>query len=201
MEQNVTEEHIRLWLALWKAHVPNKVKLFVWRALHNYVSSIVNMQIRGITLPSVTCTLCGELGEDVMHVLYKCSAAKEVWIRCGFGYLYEENSRDTLEDCCCMILGNSPLSWETFIMILWGLWTRRNKNFHGQPDGRDREVDVVVKHVLAEYHMANQKDMSRGAVQERKASIWAKAQLHHDKVNCDASWIKRVRKGGFGFCG
>ena len=85
-------------------------------------------------------------------------------------------------------------------MILWGLWTRRNKNFHGQPDGRDWEVDVVVKHVLAEYHMANQKDMLRaGAVQERKVSIWAKPQLHQVKVNCDASWIKEFGKVGFGF--
>ena len=85
-------------------------------------------------------------------------------------------------------------------MILWGLWTRRNKNFHGQPDGRDREVDVAAKHVLAEYHMANQKDMSRaGAVQERKATIWAKPQLHQVKVNCDASWIKESGKVGLGF--
>ncbi|GJV21673.1 reverse transcriptase [Tanacetum coccineum] len=139
-------------------------------------------------------------GEDVMHILYKCSVAKEVWIRSGFGYLYEGNDPDTLDEFCCMILENSSLSWETFIMILWGLWTRRNKNFHGQHDGRDQEVDAFVKQILAEYHMANQKDRSRaGAVQERQDSIWAKPQLDQVKVNCDASWIKESEKVGLSF--
>ena len=137
MEQSVSKERIRLWRALWKANEPNKIKLFVWRALHNYVPSVENMQARGLTLTSEACTHCGEFGEDAMHVLYKCLAVKEVWIRCEFGYFYEVNGPDTLEDLCGMTLGNSSLSWETFIMTLWGLWTRRNKNFHGQLDGRD----------------------------------------------------------------
>ncbi|PWA42716.1 hypothetical protein CTI12_AA440500 [Artemisia annua] len=149
MEQSVSEERIRLWWALWKANVPNKIKLFVWRALHNYVPSVENMQVRGLNVTTVACTLCGEFGEDVMHVLYKCLAAKEVWIRCGFGYLYEVNGPDTLEDLCGITLGNNSLSWETFVMTLWGLWTRRNKKFHGQLDGRDWRVDVFIKGILA----------------------------------------------------
>ncbi|GJX99567.1 reverse transcriptase [Tanacetum coccineum] len=116
IEQNITQERIRLWRALWKENVPNKIKLCVWRALQNYVPAIENMQIRGLTLTSLNCTHCGEFGEDVMHILYKCSMAKEVWIRSTFGY--EGNDPDTLEEFCCMILENSFLSWEKFIMIL-----------------------------------------------------------------------------------
>ncbi|GKC53497.1 reverse transcriptase [Tanacetum coccineum] len=130
----------------------------MWRALHNYVPSVENLEIRGLTLTSLNCIHCGEFGEDVMHILYKCSVAKE------------------------------------------GLWTRRNKNFHGQHDERVQEVDAFVKQILAEYDMANQKDTSRaGTVQERQAFVWAKPQLDQVKVNCDASWSKESGKVGLGF--
>ncbi|GKC80909.1 reverse transcriptase [Tanacetum coccineum] len=138
-----------------------------------------NCKTRGLTLTSLTCTHCGEIGEDVMHILYKCSMAKEVWIRSGFGYLYEGNDPDTLDDFCCMILKNSSLSWETFIMIPWGLWARRNKNFHGQHDGRDQEVDAAVKHILAKIPSG-----------EPKRQV---------KINYDASWSKEFGNVGLGF--
>ena len=87
------------------------------------------------------------------------------------------------------------------MMTLWGLWTRRNKNFHGQLDGRDWRVDVFVKGILTEYHMANRGDTSRVGVvvQERKTSRWAKPQFDQVKVNCDASWIKESGNVGLGF--
>ncbi|GJX70310.1 reverse transcriptase [Tanacetum coccineum] len=180
IEQHTTQERIKLWRALWKANVPNKIKLFVWRALHNYLPSLENMQIRGLTLTSLTCTLSGEFGEDVMHILYRCSMAKEVWTRAGFGYLYERNHPDTLDEFCWMILENSSVSWETYIMILWGLWTRRNKHFQGQHDGRDQEVDVVVKRILAEYHLANQKERSRA--ESGKMGLGFVARNHNGEV-------------------
>lgn len=151
VELNDTEGRLKLWHAVWKANVPNKIKLFIWRALHNYVPTVENMQIRRLNLSSVFCTHCGELGEDVMHILYRCSAAKEVWVRCSLDRLLEEGNPDTLEDLCHVILEKIPSSWELFLMILWGLWTRRNGRFHGQLDGRAQEVDVVSKHLLLEY--------------------------------------------------
>ena len=41
-----------------------------------------------------------------------------------------------------------PAEWEVFMMILWGLWTRRNKHFHGQLNGREGNVEVIAKVVL-----------------------------------------------------
>ncbi|PWA65244.1 hypothetical protein CTI12_AA315820 [Artemisia annua] len=201
IEQNDTEGPIKLWSAIWKANVPNKIKLFIWWALRNYVPTAENMLIRRLTLSSASCTCCGQLGEDVMHILYRCSAAKEVWVRCSLDRLFEENEPDTLEDLCHVILEKNPSSWEIFIMILWGLWTRRNERFHGQLHGRERQVDVVAKHLLSEYQVAVKKNLATisNEIKETRSVVWEKPQPEQVKFNSDASWQKETSRASLGF--
>ncbi|PWA55217.1 hypothetical protein CTI12_AA429360 [Artemisia annua] len=83
------------------------------------------------------------------------------------------------------------------------LWTRRNERFHGQLDGKERQVDVVVKHLLLEYQVANKKELATisNEIKEKGSTMWVKLQLEQVKFNSDASWQKRngqgrLRKGG-----
>ncbi|GJX91384.1 hypothetical protein Tco_0344710 [Tanacetum coccineum] len=45
---------------------------------------------------------------------------------------------------------------------LLGLWTRRNKRFHGQLNGREGNVEAIAKLLLSEHHMANQREIITG---------------------------------------
>ncbi|GJU66877.1 reverse transcriptase, partial [Tanacetum coccineum] len=102
------------------------------QAWNNYVPTIDNLQSRGLS-QTFSCTHCGGTTKNIVHVMFKCSAAKEVWNR------YE---------------------WEIFMMILWGLWIRRNKRSHDQLNGREGNVEAVAKFVLSEHHMANQREIT-----------------------------------------
>ena len=76
--ENISEEINTLLRAIWKAKVPIKVKLFLWRVWKNYVPTIDNLQARGFKLASVSCTHCDHVGEDVIHVLLKYPQANLV---------------------------------------------------------------------------------------------------------------------------
>nr|GEW86844.1 reverse transcriptase [Tanacetum cinerariifolium] len=157
--QNISEESANLLRAIWNAKVPNKVKLFLWRAWKNYLPTINNLQARGLSLTSVSCTHCDRMGEDMIHVLFKCPSTKQVWDRCNFGRFYDMDGMITLYDFCRVILNKFPMAWGNFLMILWGLWTRRNKKFHGQLNEKDAYVEVMSKFLLLDYHKANQRNL------------------------------------------
>ncbi|PWA76154.1 hypothetical protein CTI12_AA238720 [Artemisia annua] len=199
--QNNSEEAIKFSHAIWMAKVPNKVKIFVWRAWHNFIPSIDNLRARGLNLTMTSCTHCGEPGEDVLHVLFRCSKAKEVWDRCIFGRFYDTSGAITMGDFCSIILDAYPTCWDDFMMILWVLWTRRNKHFHGQVDSRETDVEVTAKRILSDYSNANKKVLATRVEtpQTNSRDVWTKPQFSQIKFNCDAAWQKESGKVGMGF--
>ena len=46
-----------IWKRLWKLHLPNKIKIFGWRACHDILPTKENLARRRITRDSV-CELC-----------------------------------------------------------------------------------------------------------------------------------------------
>nr|GFA25246.1 reverse transcriptase [Tanacetum cinerariifolium] len=93
---------------------------------------------------------------------------------------------------CC------PAEWEIFMMKLWGLWTRRNKCFHDQLNGREGNVEAVAKFVLSEQHMANQRETT-STLPNTHTGVWLRPEIDLIKVNFDAAWKKESRKAGLGF--
>ncbi|GKB91122.1 reverse transcriptase [Tanacetum coccineum] len=87
VRNTICDDLIDFWCVVWKARVPSKVKLFMWRAWNNYLPTIDNLQSRGLNQTS-SCTHCGETTENIVNVLFKCSAAKElrdpgIWTQLG----------------------------------------------------------------------------------------------------------------------
>ncbi|GKD65499.1 reverse transcriptase [Tanacetum coccineum] len=106
-----------------------------------------------------------------------------------------------MEDFCSIILDHFPTHWDDFMMILWGLWTRRNKHFHGQAKRREVDVEVLAKRLLLDYFNVNKKEIARrrGTPQTSPRDVWVKPQVNQIKFNCDAAWQKESGTLGMGF--
>ena len=65
------------WKACWKLNVPNVVKLFLWKALHNLLPTRVNLTRKGI-IKDTSCPICGLGEETVSHILWDCSTSQDV---------------------------------------------------------------------------------------------------------------------------
>jgi hypothetical protein len=67
-----------VWKKLWKLSMPSKVKIFAWRALHGCIPCYAILANKHIT-NIVNCPVCQTEAEDIRHVLFSYSRAREVW--------------------------------------------------------------------------------------------------------------------------
>ncbi|GJT03450.1 hypothetical protein Tco_0824619 [Tanacetum coccineum] len=94
----------------------------------------------------------------------------------NFGKFYDTVGAITFDDFCLVILSKFRMGWENFLMTLWGLWTRRNRQFHGQISERDMRVEVLARQLLVDYHKANERELSTS----NEASL--RSRLLRDKL-------------------
>ncbi|KAL0355208.1 UNVERIFIED_CONTAM: hypothetical protein Sradi_3967700 [Sesamum radiatum] len=59
-----------------QARIPNKVKVFVWRAIRNILPSMSNLQKRKM-LEVADCPLCGYGIETLIHTFLRCTFARK----------------------------------------------------------------------------------------------------------------------------
>ena len=67
-----------LWKRIWQLNIPEKIRIFAWRLCMNAISTMVNLNRRGIQV-EVLCLICKKEEEVVEHVILKCELAKVVW--------------------------------------------------------------------------------------------------------------------------
>ena len=77
-ETSVQRASTSLWLRVWKARVPNKVKLFSWRACQNILPTRDNL-VRRRVVEDASCCFCHRATETILHVLWECGATQDVW--------------------------------------------------------------------------------------------------------------------------
>lgn len=69
---------------MWRAHIPLKIKIFLWQAIRR-------------RLPSSDQILCGE-NEEMEHILFRCVLAKFFWsyVRSWLNFNWDPNNFDEL---------------------------------------------------------------------------------------------------------
>ena len=67
-----------IWRKLWTLKVPTKIKIFIWRCLHNAIPCFSVLANRHIGKVS-ECPICQAGAEDISHVLFKCIRSRAVW--------------------------------------------------------------------------------------------------------------------------
>ncbi|GJY98267.1 RNA-directed DNA polymerase, eukaryota, reverse transcriptase zinc-binding domain protein [Tanacetum coccineum] len=63
----------------WNTSIPIKVNIFLWRLLLNKLPSRVNLDRRGIDVPSILCPIFHEDVETVNHTFFTCKVASNLW--------------------------------------------------------------------------------------------------------------------------
>jgi len=71
-----------LWKFLWSLNVPNQVKIFTWRACRGILPTRVNLHKRKVVEDNL-CPCCKREAETVIHALWSCPAAQDVWGNVG----------------------------------------------------------------------------------------------------------------------
>ena len=81
------------WNRIWKLRVPNKVKIFPWRACSDALPTKMNLERRKIIVDHV-CSQCLDCPETSLHALWECGALPQIWdhefgwVKSGFPSLF-----------------------------------------------------------------------------------------------------------------
>ena len=66
-----------IWSAIWKLRLPNKVKVFAWRACHKILPTAVNLTSRKV-IHDDKCLICTRESESTIHALWDCAAVQDI---------------------------------------------------------------------------------------------------------------------------
>jgi hypothetical protein len=67
-----------IWRVIWKSNVPEKVCIFLWRAVQNSLATEMNKQKRNMQVTGL-CPICAMEKEDGAHVFFRCTHAIAFW--------------------------------------------------------------------------------------------------------------------------
>ncbi|XP_057755722.1 uncharacterized protein LOC130974897 [Arachis stenosperma] len=106
------------WLWLWKARVPEKLRLLVWLCLHDAVPTQY-LHFRRHLSSSSLCTRCNQLPETILHCFRDCEVVRSVWVSLGFSDVCFFGSYE-VHDWFKHGLLNEGCS--KFAAIIWSIW-------------------------------------------------------------------------------
>ncbi|VAH50600.1 unnamed protein product [Triticum turgidum subsp. durum] len=133
----------RLWNIIWKARVPQKIRIFAWRAATQSLAVQVN-RVKHHQTTIGLCSICGVEDESVFHALVSCPkaralrlAVREVW-----NLLDEVVFNFTGPNWLLVLLDQvRPPVHEQIIFMFWRAWHLRNDLIFGK--GKEKMSDSV----------------------------------------------------------
>ncbi|XP_060959283.1 uncharacterized protein LOC133030526 [Cannabis sativa] len=126
-----TSPAISWWKKFWSLSIPSKVRIFLWRAMHDCLPVLDTLHTRHIS-DSGFCSLCNHEKETIIHALFRCTRPKKFWKASHFSIESLLSSHVGLQEIMIKFSTiHTQLELEQFACILWSLWIERNKERHG----------------------------------------------------------------------
>ena len=113
------------WRRLWKMKVPNKIKIFLWRACSKALPTRCNL-LRRKVLEDPTCPHCGTENENTLHALWECTQLRMVWEKV-FGWILKDHPSISQVTDLVALVGEHANQLVLFATIASFIWGRRNK--------------------------------------------------------------------------
>ncbi|KAM5562690.1 hypothetical protein ABKV19_017740 [Rosa sericea] len=188
------DEFQALWKTIWKAKVPKKVAVGVWRACQNILPTRERILTKGYE-GETGCLLCDCPLESVGHVLADCQTARallgevSLQITCPVTPVFI--FKEWMLECVNRV---SLEQFEKFMMFLWALWTNRNAALWEEKSRLPADIAIATMGWFNEYKLVHASSIPGVKVIQR----WTSPAEHVLKCNIDGSYSYHQRKGGVG---
>ena len=117
----------QFWRGLWNLQVPNKVKVFAWRACNRALPTMDTL-IRRHVVDENLCPVCKMVAEDPLHMVLHYTEVESVWREHGwFSQAISSPPSDFTDLLSRFLQVTEDNRAELFICMAWSLWQRRNK--------------------------------------------------------------------------
>ncbi|KAG7534372.1 Endonuclease/exonuclease/phosphatase superfamily [Arabidopsis thaliana x Arabidopsis arenosa] len=177
---------------IWKAMVPERVRVFLWLVVNQVVMTNTERFRRHLSDSSI-CQVCKGGEETILHVLRDCPAMMGIWDRIiapnRRGAFFHQSILEWIHGNMGDVGGREEVPWATtFGMAVWWAWKWRCGNVFGE-NGKCRDrvrfVKDISKEVYTAHVTASGKDKEAGRV-ERMVS-WLPPSDGWVKLNTDGA--------------
>ncbi|XP_042980190.1 uncharacterized protein LOC122310360 [Carya illinoinensis] len=190
----------KVWEGIWKLDVPNPDKHFLWKAVNNILSTRQNLRQRRV-IEDASYPICGLKDETIDHVLWLCPAAADVWVENDNGlqkWICEEKEFFNIWTDMQETLQKNKVA--EAVMILRGLWTKRNNLVF---EGKFESPTGVVTNALSRLKcfQASRAELTLikdSNTERRKDTKWKPPDMGTSKLNFDAAIDKVENRMGLG---
>uniref|UniRef100_A0A803QCG6 Reverse transcriptase domain-containing protein n=1 Tax=Cannabis sativa TaxID=3483 RepID=A0A803QCG6_CANSA len=205
---SASDLNLAWWKFFWSLNLPPKIRIFAWKVHHNILPTAAALHKRKI-IDSAACSLCTSSWESVGHALFDCKHARKIWQDSKF--LTDFNMAKTMQNGDYLQLLSSVYTKEDFellVCIMWGIWTDRNKIFHG---GQARPSSSIVAYATSFHqdYCRAKSHSGRTATSpstdplpinnhQKKQVPWSAPTLNGYKLNVDAATNTEQKLLGIG---
>ncbi|KAK3227154.1 hypothetical protein Dsin_007016 [Dipteronia sinensis] len=174
--------------------VLSKMKLFIWRAFHEWVPATNNLAKRGMKVDN-SCSLCQARYESTIHALWCCPSLEHVRAICLALYGIRVPNHSLFIDFMILCMNQLLVKdVELLCMVIWRIWYIRNGMVHSSAIIHDVDVVAWAIACLDDYREANALKVNivwdQGLLSDL---LWYPPSVGVFKMNTDAAiyWARR----------
>ncbi|XP_075659463.1 uncharacterized protein LOC142629363 [Castanea sativa] len=146
------------------------------------------------------CALCGNPTENILHILWFCAQAKEVWNLSKFSLLFDIGPNWGFLDVMQKLQRHEevrPGLMKRFVSVCWGIWKER---YVIRTGGRGKPGRVTLKNslgLMTKFHLTNE-GLRKPTVAGSELVQWMPLLQGQYKINSNGTVFSNQRKVGLG---
>ncbi|KAK3193905.1 hypothetical protein Dsin_025215 [Dipteronia sinensis] len=119
---SIVQPSVSWWTFLWKLWIPLKVKIFMWKAYHDWIPTKINIARGGVQTSGI-CDASRTCDETTLHALWECNKLKS--IRSDWSNLVGKHVGRFANFFELMVDRASPANRKDaglFCIVVWRIW-------------------------------------------------------------------------------
>ncbi|KAL4377888.1 hypothetical protein GQ457_02G017680 [Hibiscus cannabinus] len=187
----------RFYIALWRANVPSKIKITMWKIANGFLPTLDNLYSRRLVVNNL-CSFCQVPGETIAHLLRDCDFANQLVRSLGLPV----SSRSVVESwqhwLASYFVRLSYYNRRLLMVTYWSIWFSRNKLVH---DGIKTSVQDALSFITAFLREQDAVGIPTRHVGHPGPIHWKAPPLSVIKFNFDAAFNQQSRLSTSGVIG
>lgn len=185
-----------LWHKIWKACIPPKVRVFIWRLIKGCIPTRAALGKKKINLQDVRCVFCNKHLEDDTHIFKQCKSMRSFWNSSAASVNPHDHPSLTLTEWISWVTESQPPEQiALFFMNLWTIWGERNKIIWEGGSFNPTFMASRSSELLHEYQKYHPLKLK---TKTRPVSKWEFPPRGRLKMNIDGSFRADMEVGGIG---
>ncbi|XP_021860214.2 uncharacterized protein [Spinacia oleracea] len=189
-----------VWRATWGIEGPPKLRHFLWNSCQGNLAVKDRLVYLHIATDA-TCPICYAPSETIVHSLFECELAKEIWLHSNLANALVGAPTSSFVDrwlwitrkCNTIVVGKMAA-------FMWASWRLRNILLFENEQPHFAMLTAGFVRMVEEYNTYSSKvhrPMSFGTdgVRTQESNSWTRPPQGYVKLNTDAHVVEKCRTG------